>query len=549
MMSMPFDEVPAACGWPWHGLVTRDSVNDLWNIALPNGGAYSFQSGRFYPSPNSFLFDMGLPDIPSPELEAAGGAWWGRAILRGGIQGPHTLEGGYRADLPALSYGRGLSPEIGVSRSLWGAPLVMQPVDPENPTFRVFCRAFMRSGTLHVSVLHGTQEYTIVRSLAPADIGQGAGQPEAAAHGQLPPNAIYFDGQVTDEYPGTYKAFVRDIYANRLLLGVVAIADAGAPGSQPPLSAASTQVAGNWPASIFPLFGLLEVEILPQLFDEGVNPDDAVVVRVLEDRNSALGEPLFETEDIPLPGGGRQYFARWTQALGLLNAFYDQAGEVQTIRYSRVQESTLHRRRLEGEGGTLYWQQDTGRTTTLQLFGVDGGQVDEFTLSENLAEINRGSTVRVIRTVTATGDADDVQDSGEVTGTPSWAAALDVYMPGFHMFAPCIAHLYRIGGVDIIQPQDIRVAWIVAYGNRMGCLAFTREPYTTTVGNPVQIHMRRIATPGGVVDGVLSAVESKPAGFPNVRSLFLFTGYLNGAYNPVTGEHARGVSGSIPTWV
>lgn len=545
MISLPYDEVPVACGWPWHGLVTRDSATATWRIALPNGGVYSFPGNRFNPSSNSFLFDMGLPDIPSPDIEQAGGAWWGRAILRAEIPGPFSTAGDGSVALPALDYGRGLSPEIGAERYLWGAPLVIHSADAELPPFRVFCRAFVRANVLHVSVRHGAQVFSIARAVTAADIGQGPGQPEAAGHGQAPPNATYVERQITDAYPGRFKAFVRDFHGNRLLLGVVAVADYDAPAAQPPLSAVSTGVAGNWPASIFPLFGLLEVEILPSLFEAGVTPDDAVVFRVLEDRRSALGQPLFEMGDVPLPSSGRQYFATWTQSSGLLNAFYDSSGAVQTIRYSRVQHSTLHRRQVEGEGGTFYTQQDTARTTTLQLFGVSGAQVDEFTLSESLVEISRGPSMRVIRTVTATGDTDDVQDSGDVTGTPSWAAPLDVYMPGFHMFAPCITQLYRVNGVDIIQPQDIRVAWIVAHGNRMGCLAFTREPFTTTAGNPVHIQMRKIATPAGVVDDVLSVVESKPIGFPNLRSFFLFTGRLSGAYNPVTGEHTRGPG----TWV
>ena len=547
MISMPFEEIPVACGWPWHGLVGR--TPDGLSIALPNGMTREFPVRGFNPGDCSFLFDMGLPDIPSPELEAAGGAWWGRALLHGRIPGPYSVVNPIDVErVPMLEYG--LTNAAFSSRGrLWGAPLVIQPTDPDTPAFRVFCRAVVLSNTLYVRVLHDGQVYGITRPLLLGEIGQGHGQPDAASHGFLQAPLGWHPLKLTDDYPGFYRALIRDFRQNRMLLGVVAVAQEGAPASVVPLSAGSTRAAADWPASIFPLLGLLEVEVLPSLFEEGTSPDDAIIMRVLEDRRSALGDPLYETEDAALPGNGRQFFARWTQGRGLLNAFYDSAGDVQTIRYGRVQESTLHRRRAEGEGGTFYTQQDIGRTTTLQLFGVDGGQVDAFTLSENLTEINRGSTVRVIRTVTATGDADDIQDSGEVTGTPSWASALDVYMPGFHMFTPCLAHLYRIGGVDIIQPQDIRVAWIVAYGNRMGCLGFTREPYTTTAGNPIQIQMRKIATPGGAVDNVLSTVESKPVGFPNVRSLFLLSGYLTGAYNPGTGQLARGVPNSISTWV
>ena len=484
---------------------------------------------------------MGLPDIPSPELEAEGGAWWGRALLRGGIPGPHSQSGMYGIDLPFLGYG-------GLPGAVWGAPLVIQPEDEDLPAFRVFCRAFIRSGALHLSVLHGRQVHNVVRPLSLQEIGQGAGQPEVAAYG-VTPQGVFTPFRITDAYQGRFSAFVRDFSRNRLLLGIVAMADLGAPSAQPPLSSVSTDSAGAWADSIFPLMGLVEVEVLPSMFVEGAAPENAIVVRLLEDRRSAIGQPVFDTEDIALPVWGRQYFARWTQTSGLLNAFYGADGAVQTIRYSRTQEVTLHRRQIEAEAGSFYRQQDMTRETTLQILGVGGQRDDEFILFESLTEIERGPKLQVIRTVSATGEDDDVQDSGEVVAAAIWAEPLDVYMPGFHMFAPCIAQLYRAGGVDLIEPQDIRVAWIVAYGNRMGCLAFTREPYTTTAGNPITVRMRKIATPRGLIDDELVSVELKPTGFLNVRSLFLFPAFLNGAYNPVTGGYARARRGPRSMWI
>ncbi len=543
MIDLPFDQIPVACGWPWHGLVRRDPAAAIWNIALPNGGTYSFKSNRFVESDCSFVFDMGLPDLASPELEAAGGAWWGRALLRGDIPGPLNTRGDSAVALPELHYGIGFSPEIGASRNLWGVPLVMRRDDAA--PFRVFCRAFIRGGVLNVRILNGRQEYSIARPLALADIGQGSGQPDAAAYHLNGLIGSYFAGEITSQYPGKLKAFVRDFRENKLLLGVVAASEPGSPIAGVPLSQQSTRAPGVWRDSLFPLFGLLEVEVLPSIFDEGVAPDDAVLLRVIEDRNSALGSPVFETGNTTPPGGGRNYFARWTQTRGLLNAFYDASGIVKTIRYSRVQESTLHKRRLQGDGDSLYWRQDTGRSTTFQLYGIDESQVDEFTLAENLTEIERGSSVRVIRTVNATGDEPEVLDSGEVSGTAVWADPLEVYKPGFHNFVACISQFYKVAGVDIIPSQDIRVAWVIPYGNRMGCLAFTREPYETTAGKPVRIQMRKIAAQSGVIDDVLSAIEAKPSFFPNVRSLFLFNGRLLGSFNPVTGQHTR----TGGTWV
>ena len=549
MIRAPFDEGPMlACGWPWHGPVRRASGGGSgggmpWEIQLPNGSVYSFSSNQFVQSQVSHLFDMGLPDVPDAELEAAGGAWWGRALLRSEIPSPVDTNATQTDDLPRLWYGRGLLNADGNLGYIIGAPLVIQPTDPELPAFRVFCRVSLRGNTLRVSVRHNGATINVVRPLTLAQQGQGAGQPIALAYGVTNiPTSGYRAAEINGTSPGFYRGWVRDFTQNRVLLGVMAYPDTNAPAGVSLLSTASTRVAASWPWNFFPLFGLLEVEILPSMF-EGGSADDAVVVRLIEDRAAAMGNPVYEFEDYPLPGSGRQYLARWTQTGALLNAFYDRAGALKTVRMNRVQQSTLHRRTINDDF-TSYQQQDTGRSTTFDLVGVTGSVVDTFTIAEQLTEIQRGSSLQVIRSVTATGEPDDIVDSGLVTGTVTWAAPLPVAMPGAHFWVPVLAQIYNVLGSPIIPPQDIRVAWCLPYGNRMGGIVHTRELYDTTLPATVNIKHRPLAGPTGTVGGHVSAARVRESE-QNIRSLWFFDAEPRAAFNPATDEFARGTV----TWV
>ncbi|MGE8501693.1 MAG: hypothetical protein ACN6P1_05585 [Pseudomonas sp.] len=555
MMRAPFDENPIiACGWPWHGLVEQNSLGQ-YQVTLPNGMVRGLQGGQLSPSANSHLFDMGLPDVPDEELEAAGGAWWGRAVLRSDYRPPHD-SGYFGNTLPEVRYG-GVGRGGGEDYSailLPGAPLVLTP--DEGEPYRVFARVRLAGTTLRVSVRRDDAWVTVERTVSAAGVGQGTGQPACAGYA-FPTVSAPQSAVIDDANPGAMRCWVRDFTRNRILLGVHCLASTAAPAATPPLGTGSTLSANNWPWNFWPLLGLLEVEVLPGILDAPV-PGDYVVLRVLEDRRAALGDPQYAISDVNLGGGDRQYEASWTQTGALLTGFYDQSGVLQTVRLNRVQTSTLHRRRIpEGEG--TYRQQDTGRTTALELIDTSGAVVDAFTLTERMTETERGTTVRVVRRVSATGQDDDVVDSGEITGTATWASVLDVYPPGYHYYVPVLAQIYTVDGVQIIAQQDIRVLYALPHGNRAAGLAFTREPFAHSTSAPVFIQLRPMALQGAATLPLVeyTLTKSNPAQ-TILRGLFYFGGnnltgpsVIGVSYNPATGQVARkSPAQSVqPTWI
>lgn len=104
-------------GWPWHGMlryapafghslqlpdgrviesgapVSANPLDGNWNLTLGDGDTY--------------LWDLGLPGLPDPEIESKGGAWWGKAILRQGT--------GYAYGALYMATGLGSTPNWPVS--------------------------------------------------------------------------------------------------------------------------------------------------------------------------------------------------------------------------------------------------------------------------------------------------------------------------------------------------------------------------------------------------------------------------------------------------
>ncbi|TLX54861.1 hypothetical protein DN824_20475 [Stutzerimonas nosocomialis] len=534
MIDLPsgLDEI-VAYGWPWHGLIRREGATQ--EVTLANGRSFRCDHGGSY----TYLFDSGKEDIQSDAIEALGGAWWGKAILRGG-----NLAG------TQLTWGGGLRTRLNNSTSeFFGMPLLM--AGAETPWF---VRYTLENLTLTLSLRIGVDEYAFAVPVSLSDLGQGAGQPSYYA---LQSTAVSNPQRflVNDAFPGSHQLELLDFRQNRMLLGVVVIADSRAPAytevysENPPAT-----VNGRWPRFYS---GLIEVEIGPDLLDVE-DAADAVTIRVIEDRASALGAPVREQHDGP---GGiiRDYLERWTQTSGLVTAWYE-GDTVRTARFDRVQECTLRRWiQTDEQQQTVIEQQTRTRSTQLRLLNDSGVVIDQIEMTEILEEIQtNGSQLQVRRTVQVSGQPDDVTESSVFTGTASFGGPFTCFPPGLHGVNTCVAYIYSNGGQNRLREQDIRLMWLLPYSNQLACLAFTREPYDYPPNSdamPVQITIGHCVSPTGTVGSTWSVAETHyrgdNPGEQYYRGFFHspFSLYMRGSYNPVTGELARNERTRQYSWV
>lgn len=529
------DDVVAS-GWPWHGRIVHERTAARGRVELP-GGAVTDDivrvNGGF-----TYLFDPGLPDIQSDLIESMGGAWWGRAILRS------------PAGSTSPTWGGGLRDRLNNSAAdLWGVPLVLR--DDQGGSSVAFFRlndVALGDNGLAIQLLVDVRSHTYNYPLTRSELGQGAGQPAMLVQRTEYAGRFFW----TDD-PHGGGTFVRllDFKENRLLFAVILngslIAESYGYG---PL-----RVGSDYPVCYA---GLFEIEILPTILEPETDPLDATVFRLIQDRAAALGDPVREAHDVT--GGSvspgvpinRDYLERWTQTGGLLAAWYGDDGGIETVTYDRIQECTLY-----WVGGELTPAEvmTTRRTTTMRVRAPGGVLVDELVMQEVL--LQRRSTRTVTRTISITGQDDDVT-AGEFLASRRFnSEPFECYPPGAHTVAAVVSYVYTSGGSNVLEYQDIRTAWLLPYSNRMGCIALIREPYDYPPGSdemPVQFQFRPIATPAGAAGGTseFSGIHNRgAANGPYHRGLMHseFTGLRWGSYNPVTDEVARYTLTHVYSWV
>lgn len=388
------------------------------------------------------------------------------------------------------------------------------------------------------------------RSITPAELGQGTGQPRCAV-----PDMASSDWR---ELPENQSGFVfgtpLGCYKNRVLFGVNLRLNTGGLVPLPP-----TTVAGSSPnGPPAPLYGLVEVIVDASVRDPNADHSLAFSLVVIEDRASALGRPIRTTSDVQNPEAGtRTYSDQWVQTSGLLTAWYDSSGVMRTARFSREQTSTLD----SVEDGLDYnWS--LSRSTKLQL--LFGGVVDERELTENLNISALDGTLDIERRVIETDRPDDVSKYHGPQYAVTYKIQPDqIYLPGLHLVMGAVARLVEVSFLgNVLERQDIRQLWLAAHANNVASICSFREPFDYADGANsmvVKAHSGPVVGPLGLAGGAVSYDFNRPKTSPPTRYYrggFSDFGrpWLYGAGNPITGQVARAAdyySGSITaiTWV
>ncbi|WP_405120750.1 hypothetical protein [Pseudomonas leptonychotis] len=528
----PSFESPSQCvavGWPWHGPIKRTGAE--YSVQLPAGRSVQIKD---FGSVDTVLWDIGKPDLVSEAVALAGGAWWGKAILRYGAAAYEDLAGAQ------FFY-------YGSSRlKLDGVPLYRAPYDEE--LGRVFvCSMLLQSGALHVAAAYEGRQINVVVPLTDAQLGQGAGQPELAASNGSFASSDSTMRMITDTEPGQYFSAILDAKGCKVLLGVIART-----------STLNTVIAPSQPATSkygpATYAALLEVELVADFFEDNGVP--GVIVRLVEDRRSALGDPSLTLDDETIEGL-RTRIETWTQTSYLVTAWYTSSGAVASIRCSRVQESKFTRE-LRTEAGLPVEEQVAQRTTTLKM-ERGGFEFDEVVLLDRLQVVQTdGATLRVIRTIELTDEPDDIADSGVFSTTGvSWPDPPAVYGPGVHRVDTAVTYIYLVGGLgseSLIPEQDLRAVWVCGLSNKLGGICTAVEPYDYEPGAAsyvTQCHYRPAAHPSGIDGRSLRASEVHlGAGATRfTRSFYYFAAGATGSYNPVTGDVLRGNAINRESWV
>lgn len=528
----PSIESPSHCvaaGWPWHGPIKKES--NQYNVILPTGRRVPVTE---FGSVDTLLWDIGRPDIYSEAITEAGGAWRGKAILRYGAARYED-----RAGYQVFCYGAGELLKAGVP--MYRAPFGDDPG-------RVFvCAVLIQYGRLQVTASYDGRVISASLDITSAQIGQEAGQPEFAADNGSFANSTPGYSMITDAEPGRYFSAILDAQGCKVLLGLIGYTSDNNTISVAPPPATSK----NGPATYA---ALVEVELTVEFFD--TDGAAGVIVRLIEDRRSALGNPVMSLSDETV-GGVRTQLKTWAQTGFLVTAWYAQGGSVVTVRGSRTQESK-HTREIRQDGGVQVEEQNAQRKTTISMTRA-GILFDEAELLERLQVMQtEGSSLRVIRTVQLTDEPDDIADSGDVATTGvSWPDLPAVYGPGLHRVATSVAYIYNLSGVgsqSLIREQDLRAVWVCALSNKLGGICTAIEPYDYEPGAASYIthfQYRPAAHPHGVDARSLRAQEphSGDGSTRFTRSFYYFNAGATGSYNPVTGDVLRGNALSRESWV
>lgn len=519
------DDKIVACGWPWHGLViSRRAENGGLlppEIRLPNGTTMQLPSFS-HDSQVTWLFDMGMPDVPDPAVEAMGGAWWGRAIMRNG-----NYWSGARAESPGFS---------SFDRII---PLWWPSEEPDQrPKLRKVEYIGVVSGSLSISWIDGGVTRSLARSITRDEIGQGISEAQCAAkdfNGNWRLVGASNDYSVTLLFLGAY--------ANRLLYGIRLRADTSASGlSAPPGTAQGSSSDGGAPEA---LFGLVEVVVDEALFGPDGDPDLHIHLTVLENRQTALGNPTYSLSDVTVPGGVNRTRAETTeQSSALLTAWYDRAGNVKTARYNRRQVATFDH--ISASPNDRHWK--VTRSTNVELLYA-GAVVDQRSLSESLEIDQVEAALTVSRTISESGVEDDTAhwEGTYAGGSGIVPNPLPVFRAGQGLVMGVVAYILTLPvHGNVLREQDVRLIWLVAHSNNVSSLCRSREPYDYPAGTnvmEVEAYSGPAIGPAGIAPGVMTRTiaRSRSVRGAYYRSFFSHAGvgWVLGTGNPATGQIVR----------
>ncbi|MCT9629149.1 hypothetical protein [Pseudomonas aeruginosa] len=536
---MPWDGDVVRMGWPWHGKIRQIDQNQVGEVLLPNGGTKPvFSWHDIWWMNYTYLFDMGLPDQNDPEVESQGGKWWGRAILRGGGQVSYQLYyGGALVSQNENSFKVG-SPFLGVP--IWWE-------DDKEPRKPYYVDIYFEERTWE-------DRYVFVfRTLAGTvpdvlyypgidEIGQGDDQPECASR-----TRASYDGWALSKSVSLFYFPLLGVYKNKILLGVVVQPKNQEIGiSSPP---GTSKASGSSPAGApGGLYGLIEITIAQDIRDQESDHSNTISLRVVEDRRTALGSPVhnvIDQKNPPQDGVTTEYYLdEWIQSSGLVTAWYDAQGNIQTARYNRRHYAS----REASYGPEVPSRVATERASEIELLDGSGNVVDSFTLKESFeAQELSGLGLQITRTVQVTGEEDDVTtylDPDHVGGVDVDVPA--TFPPGLHVANTVVTYQWLVNGENKLRDQDQHQLWIAALSNNSAALCHVREPYDYPEGqDTTTVRVRQ--GPAVKIDGISpnTIVETITKSKLQHRYLrgFFWTpadGWVRASCNPITGELTRG---------
>ncbi|HBP6343992.1 TPA: hypothetical protein ACRMOY_000694 [Pseudomonas aeruginosa] len=541
---MPWDGEVVRMGWPWHGKIRQSDMNQVGEVLLPNGSSKPAISWYgIWEMHYTYLFDMGLPDQDDPQVEEQGGKWWGRAILRGGGETNYQLYyGGAIVSQGENSFNVG-SPFLGVP--IWWD----EDEEPRKPYYvdiifgeRPWAPPEERYAFIFRTLAGTVPDILYIPSIDA--IGQGEDQPECASR-----TRATYDGWGVGKSVKFYYFPLLGVYRNKILMGVVVQPENDISGVGYPSPPGTSKDSGSSPAGApRGLYGLVEITIAQDIRDKESDHSNTISLRVIEDRRTALGRPVhnvIDQKNPPQDGVTTEYYLdEWIQSSGLVTAWYDAQGNIQTARYNRRHYAS----REASYGPEVPSRVATERASEIELLDGSGNVVDSFTLKESFeAQELSGLGLQITRTVQVTGEEDDVTtylDPDHVGGVDVDVPA--TFPPGLHVANTVVTYQWLVNGENKLRDQDQHQLWIAALSNNSAALCHVREPYDYPEGqDTTTVRVRQ--GPAVKIDGISpnTIVETITKSKLQHRYLrgFFWTpadGWVRASCNPITGELTRG---------
>lgn len=550
------DDEVVAFGWPWHGLV---KVGSDVKVEMQNGAVKTLEGvdpRNFYLGGNAtWVFDKGRPDIPDPVVEAEGGAWWGRAIMRDGLFWTGATWAPDSSGRPQ----RKIQDFAGFP--LWWADA------PEHRTERAYVEITKRLShlpdELYINIPSLQRSFWVPLPLE--NIGQGLTHPPVAALKGTSLTTWGLAGVAAGDID-----FIRvfcGAHQNKLLFMLLAQANSGAETIPTPRALSSDSLSGAIPPRA--PCGLIEVELDRGLFGPAPDPAVHVTVSVIEDRQQALGNPQHSrvTGGHTLPLETLSTITETaSETSALLTAWYSPTGEIRTVRYNRTQRVASTDKTLRTSAGTWDGRKRTyANQTTVELL-YNGTVVDSKSLNETIEIDALPTSYSFARTISSTGEEDDVATfyDDRYRGTGGGAFEVQADRAGGSLSSAAYAYILMLDGVDVLRKQDIRMMHLTRHSNNVASICTSIEPYDYPEGQTsyaVRATSGGAIGPDGPAGGPMSATLTKrqdPGPFW-ARSFFSSdtSRWVLGAGNPLTGQIVRAAdhyAGSPPggyrlTWV
>lgn len=564
-------------GWPWHGRVelavgapstqsrivmpSRTIVNGDPVSASPNDGTWTIEAGDSQ-AQNTFLWaPPGMADVADPEIEGQGGAWWGRAILRG------LLLRAYGNFLPARA---GDSEPVGASWPFWLGGKKGQAhlyAQPEGLFLRV----------IEDDAVSGADAASTAYVTAVAAIDLQQATPDYYVDGALVTTSTV-DMSIVDMSPDGSSILLWVLSRNLAnpiarseRTGLVRLDLVGTAGSYTgALSVVLSRAAfvgtlvETGPASL-PSVGWHQA---PLEVKQTTSPWPACGDRI-EERQGAIGAyppsgPTYAGRD----GGG-------TREVGIsgavCNAWFGVGGNIEVIRYDATLTQTISNTRTDGSTGLFRYVETwtnngancelTGTTETntieyaisglasnelvmkLRLYSSTGIAADEMTLRtvEQVSAQYNGTTgvltgeqtrKRYVNgSLIAEQTLTDVPPAG--WGLPPNSATAFGFQ--FGLPSPVLSSGYRIIGDTSTDSIGVFAQIGVMDGSNKASLLASLYRVS---GGPNQIASDTVVTPAGAQPDPFSVAHTF-SGPPNTLENIETQRMFMRAYNPVTGEIAR----------